>query len=151
LAERSRDQTGEAAGTPEAAGARRSTCVGPHAALDPFGQVTLLGCHPPQFEEHRGDANPDRADLLAGAAEGRRVRKIGPGVEAFQRGGEDRTHGPRVDGAVAVAADGPEDGADIETGAAADTRQDLRGVAREDRRAAVVDDYHVELLRPIRV
>src|SRR5690606_31739730 len=103
--------TGEAAGTAEAAGARRSTCVGPHAALDPFGQVTLLGCHPPQFEKHRGDADPDRADLLAGSAEGRRIRKIGPGTEPFQRGGEDRTHGPRVDGAVAVPADGPEDGA----------------------------------------
>ena len=86
------------------------------------------------------------AGLGAGAAERGGVRQVGRPREQRH---EHRPHRPRVDRPVGAAARLAVDGAHVQAGAAADAVQHL-GVARPaQRRAAVVEHDHVQLLRPV--
>src|SRR5690606_14757469 len=107
-----------------------------------------------QLHEQLGDVDLDRADLVAGAAQGRGVRKrlVDLARGAAQLRVEHRTDRPRVDRAVGVAAGALVDRADVEAGRAADAPQRLAPDAvAEDVRATVVEQDDVHLLRAVPV
>ena len=88
-----------------------------------------------QVQQHARDVDLDRADLVAGAAEARRIRQRLRVLDPAQLRREDRADRAGIDGAVRVAAGARVDRADVEARAAADAVQRLRGRPRRRARA----------------
>ncbi len=108
----------------------------------------------PQMHQHLGDVDGDRAHLVAGAAQTRRVRQRGVDLarRAPQLGAEDRADRARVDRAVGVPAGPLVDGADVQAGRAADAAQGLAPhLVGEGVGAAVVEQDQVEGPGPVLV
>ena len=104
-----------------------------------------------EAEEKVGNGDVDGADLVTRAAEGRGLGQVGKLGEFFAR--EERcehgAYGAGINAAVGVSAGLAVDGAHVEARAAADAAEDLAAVAGEHVGAAVVDENHMHLLRPV--
>ena len=122
----------------ESSRARERAVAGAERALPP-------AAHEP------GQRDLDRAHLLAAPAEARRVREDRGLADAEERRRQHGADRARRRPSRRHAADRIVDRAVVHAGAAADAAQDLAELAREQRRAAVVDDDHVASLRPVRV
>ena len=94
------------------------------------------------------DVDLDRADLVARAAQRRRVRQRRRVLDADQLRREDRADRAGVDRAVRVTARARVDGTHVEAGAAADAVQRLPAdLIGEHPRPPVVEQHDVQLLR----
>ena len=105
-----------------------------------------------QVDQRLGDVDRDRAHLVAGAAQGGGVGqgRVGRGGDAAQQRGDDRADRARVGRAVGVAAGPLVDRAHVQAGRAPDAAQRLpAGLVGQRRRAAVVQQHQVEVLRPV--
>src|SRR6202041_439768 len=112
----------------------------------PLRELTLA-----PVAHHLRQRDLDRADAFAAAAEARRVRQMTGLVDADQRRGQDRTHRPRVDPAISMAADRGIDRAMVEARGASEAAQHVLELAADERGAAVVNKHDVVLLGPVEV
>ncbi len=102
--------------------ARMATCSGDTPRARTVRPRHLLVA---QVHEHLGDVDLHRADLVAGAAQGRRVGQRAGRRHAAEHRREDRADRPGVHGAVGVAAGALVDRADVQAGRAADAVERL--------------------------
>ncbi|CAB5673564.1 Uncharacterised protein [Aeromonas hydrophila] len=115
------------------------------------GLCVVLGL-PAQALQQVGNGDAHRAHLAAGAAQARGGHQILGAVDPQQVGGDYLADGPRVDGAVGVAADAGIDRAVVHASTAADALQGLAqlfvpiGLA-----AAVVEQHQVHLVRAVQL
>src|SRR6185503_14722747 len=100
-----------------------------------------------ELHQHARDIDAHRAHVLAGAAEGRRMRQLLHRPIALEHGGEEDADGAGIRVPVGMATDLPVHGADIEAGAAAQTVERLPQRPRHLADASVVHENEMELLR----
>src|SRR6266566_5728862 len=110
-----------------------------------------MACHlSAQVQQHLRNVDLDRANFVAGPAQGGSVGQAFGSLYTHQLWCENSTDRAGVDRAIGMTARAGIDRADIEAGATADAVQRLTThIVGEDLRAPIVKQYQVEALRAI--